>query len=136
MTTRRGEGPVPQRDKVLVLEDSPMMQSLYRMVLEGQARELIFAADGVEGLDRAAQEPGVELFIVDVNLPRMDGIEFIRRLRTELGLEAPVVVVSTECGDASKAAAYDAGADRYLCKPWTPDDLARVLAELPPKEAA
>lgn len=125
-----------KRNKVLVVEDSPMMRSLYRMVLEPEARALLFAEDGVEGLDRAAQESDVDLFIVDVNLPRLDGIEFIRRLRTELGVEAPVVVVSTECAEADKSAAYDAGADAYLCKPWTPEDLAAVLRELRPGEKA
>lgn len=125
---------MPHRDKILVVEDSPMMQSLYRMVLADQARELIFAADGVEALDRAAQESDVELYIVDVNLPRLDGIEFIRRLRTELGASAPVVVVSTECGAADKEAAYEAGADEYLCKPWKPEELSAVLERLPPKE--
>lgn len=113
-----------------------MMRSLYRMVLMDEARDLIFAEDGVAGLDRAAQEPDVDLFIVDVNLPRLDGIEFIRRLRSELRVVAPVVVVSTECAEANKAAAYEAGADAYLCKPWKPDDLIRVLGSLPPKEAA
>lgn len=125
---------MPPRDKVLIVEDSPTMRSLYRMVLGDEARELVFAEDGVEGLDRAAQEPGLELFIVDVNLPRLDGIEFIRRLRGELGVDAPVVVVSTECGDANKEAAYHAGADAYLCKPWVPAELAEVLKGLPPRE--
>jgi DNA-binding response OmpR family regulator len=117
-------------DKILILEDSPMMQSLYRMVLSGGA-QLIFAGDGVEGMDLAAGEPGVTLYIVDVNLPRMDGLEFIRRLRSELGIaERPVVVVSTECEEADKAAAYEAGADAYLCKPWQPEELEAVLAGL------
>lgn len=125
---------MPRRGKVLIVEDSPMMRSLYRMVLEDEAGELLFAEDGVEGLDRAAQEPGLELFIVDVNLPRLDGIEFIRRLRSELGVAAPVLVVSTECAEANKAAAYGAGADAYLCKPWTPEELEMALKRLPPKE--
>lgn len=125
---------MPSRDKVLVVEDSPMMRSLYRMVLEDQVGELLFAEDGVEGLDRAAQEPALELFIVDVNLPRLDGIEFIRRLRGELGVSAPVVVVSTECDEGSKKAAYQAGADAYLCKPWTPAELAAVMDDLPAEE--
>lgn len=110
------------------------MRSLYRMVLEDQVGELLFAEDGVEGLDRAAQEPALELFIVDVNLPRLDGIEFIRRLRGELGVSAPVVVVSTECDEGSKKAAYQAGADAYLCKPWTPAELAAVMDDLPAEE--
>jgi two-component system, chemotaxis family, chemotaxis protein CheY len=120
-----------QPRKVLVLEDSTMMCSIYRMVLAAEGRELIFARDGVEGLDRAAAEGDVDLYIVDVNLPRLDGISFIRRLRSELGAEAPVVVVSTECGEQDHAAAREAGADAYLCKPWTPEELKKVIDAMP-----
>ena len=117
--------------KVLVLEDSPMMCSLYRMVLGRTGADLHFAADGVEGLDRAAQEVGVELYIVDVNMPRMDGMEFIRRLRDDLGIvEPPVLVVSTECSDVDRETAFGAGADAYLCKPWTPEDLLDAIGTL------
>lgn len=117
--------------KVLILEDSPMMCSLYRMVLEPSGADLHFAGDGVEGLDRAAQEPDVELYIVDVNLPRMDGIEFIRKLRKELGLgDPPVLVISTECSDQDRELAAEAGADGYLCKPWEPEDLAEAIREI------
>jgi two-component system, chemotaxis family, chemotaxis protein CheY len=122
---------VSQPRKILVLEDSTMMCSIYRMVLAAEGRELIFAGDGVEGLDRAAAEGDVDLYIVDVNLPRLDGISFIRRLRSELGVEAPVVVVSTECAEEDQAVARDAGADAYLCKPWTPDELKAVIAAMP-----
>jgi two-component system, chemotaxis family, chemotaxis protein CheY len=108
-----------------------MMCSLYRMVLSAEGRELIFARDGVEGLDRAAAEGDVDLYIVDVNLPRLDGISFIRRLRSELGVEAPVVVVSTECAPQDQAVAREAGANAYLCKPWQPDELTSLLASLP-----
>ncbi len=117
--------------KILVLEDSAMMRSLYRMVLGQGDVELVFAEDGVDGLDRASSEPDTELFIVDVNLPRLDGISFIRRLRTELGVAAPVVVVSTECEEVDRQAALDAGADAYLCKPWQPHQLLDVIATLP-----
>ncbi|MFP4623627.1 MAG: response regulator [Gemmatimonadota bacterium] len=116
--------------KVLVIEDSPMMRSLYRMVLEEVADALLFAEDGVEGLDVASREPDVDLYIVDVNLPRLDGIEFIRRLRTELDADSPVVVVSTECDEPDRAAAYEAGADAYLCKPWQPRELLEILGDL------
>lgn len=116
-----------QPRKILVLEDSTMMCSMYRMVLSGGGRDLIFARDGIEGLDRAAAEPDVDLYIVDVNLPRLDGISFIRRLRSELGVAAPVIVVSTECGDQDRAAAREAGANGYLCKPWEPDELTELI---------
>jgi CheY-like chemotaxis protein len=116
--------------KVLVLEDSPMMCSLYRNVLAGPEHELVFAGDGVEGLDLAASESDVGLYIVDVNLPRLDGLSFIRRLRSELGVDGPVVVVSTECEDHDREAAFQAGATAYLCKPWEPADLLDVIASL------
>jgi two-component system, chemotaxis family, chemotaxis protein CheY len=122
---------VTQPGKILVLEDSSMMRTLYRTVLARSGAELLFAEDGVEGLDRATAEPGIGLFIVDVNLPRLDGISFIRRLRSEIGAEAPVVVVSTECGEADKAAAFEAGADAYLCKPWAPNELLDLIGGLP-----
>lgn len=117
--------------KVLILEDSPMMCSLYRMVLGPTGAELHFADDGVDGLDLAAKEPDVDLYLVDVNLPRMDGIEFIRKLRGELGRQTqPVLVISTECTDRDRALAVDAGADAYLCKPWQPEDLRSAIETL------
>lgn len=121
-------------NKILVIEDSPMMRSLYRMVLADEAQALLFGEDGVSGLDRAAQEPDIDLYIVDVNLPRLDGLAFIRRLRSELAAAAPVVVVSTECGENDQEAAREAGADAYLCKPWTPEQLGEVLTELAERE--
>lgn len=127
---------MPDLRKVLVIEDSPMMQSLYRMVLERKADTLLFAEDGVEGLDQAAREPDIDVYIVDVNLPRLDGIEFIRRLGSQLDLSAAVVVVvSTECGEPDRAAALEAGADAYLCKPWRPEELLDLLARLSAPES-
>jgi two-component system, chemotaxis family, chemotaxis protein CheY len=117
--------------KILILEDSPMMRSLYRMVLAKGGVQVLFAQDGLEGLDRATTESDIDLYIVDVNLPRLDGISFIRRLRTELQAEAPVVVVSTECEEADRSAAFAAGANAYLCKPWTPEELHGVIGGLP-----
>jgi two-component system, chemotaxis family, chemotaxis protein CheY len=117
--------------KILVLEDSAMMRSLYRMVLGPLGAEVVFAEDGVEGLDRASQEPDTDLYIVDVNMPRLDGVSFVRRLRSELRADGPVVVISTECEEVNRAAALEAGADAYLCKPWSPDQLLDLIAGLP-----
>lgn len=122
--------------KVLVVEDSPTMCQLYRVVLGGDAEtELLFARDGVEGLDRVAQEPDLDLVIVDINMPRLDGLEFLRRARADLGLTAPAIVISTEGEDVDREAAAAAGADAYLRKPWSPDQLRRAIADLRPAAA-
>lgn len=120
-----------RRRRVLVVEDSPMMVRMYRMVLGGPY-ELVFAADGAEGLDAAAREPALDGMVVDINMPAMDGLEFIRRLRGELGMtEVPVLVCSTEATDADRAAARQAGATGFIPKPWTPPELlAAVQAQL------
>jgi two-component system, chemotaxis family, chemotaxis protein CheY len=120
----------PTAEKILIVEDSPTMRQLYRIVL-GPGRDLLFAESGVEGLDKAAQEPDIELFIVDINMPEMDGLEFLRRVRHELQIQdTPAIVISTEGAESDREAARRAGADRYLQKPWTPDELVQVVSEL------
>lgn len=118
--------------RIMIIEDSPTMTQLYRIVLgQEEGRELIFAADGLEGLDLAAQEPDVDLFIVDINMPYVDGLEFLRRLRSELGVtETPAVVVSTEGEEADREAALAAGANAFLRKPWKPAQLLDLVRSL------
>jgi two-component system, chemotaxis family, chemotaxis protein CheY len=117
-------------EKILIVEDSPTMRQLYRIVL-GPGRVLIFAESGVEGLDRAAEDRDIELFIVDINMPEMDGLEFLRRARRDLQIrDTPAIVISTEGSDADREAARDAGANGYLQKPWTPDQLIRAVTEV------
>ena len=118
-----------RRPRLLVVEDSPMMVRMYRMVL-GPRYELAFAADGAEGLDAAARDPALDGMVVDINMPGMDGLEFIRRLRGELGMTGvPVLVCSTEAAEADREAARRAGADAFLPKPWQPAELLAAVAE-------
>ncbi|HEV2131460.1 MAG TPA: response regulator [Longimicrobiaceae bacterium] len=118
--------------RIMIIEDSPTMTQLYRIVLgQEEGRELVFAANGLEGLDLAAQEPDVDLFIVDINMPYVDGLEFLRRLRGELGVtETPAVVVSTEGEEADREAALAAGANAFLRKPWKPAQLLDLVRSL------
>ena len=118
--------------KILIVEDSPTMCQLYRIVLGSlEGTELLFAPNGLEGMDRAAQHPDTELFIVDINMPHMDGIEFIRRLRNELGVvDAPAIVISTEADEIDRTTATEAGANAFLPKPWTPDQLLAAVSQV------
>lgn len=117
--------------KVLIVEDSPTMCSMYRIVLgDLDSSDLRFASDGIEGLDRIAQEPDFDLMIVDINMPRMDGLEFLRRARQELDTAIPAVVISTEREEVDRTAAFDAGASAFLPKPWTPGQLLAAIGEV------
>lgn len=120
------------QQKILIVEDSPTMRQLYRMALSGrQGTDLIFAVNGVDGLDRLAQEPELALMIVDINMPQMDGLEFLRRARRELGAsQIPAIVISTEGAESDRNAARDAGASGYLRKPWTSAQLLASIDEL------
>lgn len=124
--------PKIERRKILIVEDSPTMVKLYRMILgRDPGADLIMAANGREGLDRAAQEEDLSLVVVDINMPRMDGLEFLRRLRN--GLETgrtPALVVSTEASAECRDLAREAGADAFLSKPIEPAELTRTVREL------
>lgn len=116
-----------RRRRLLVVEDSPMMVRMYRMVLGGRY-DLAFAPDGAQGLDAAAREPALDGLVVDINMPAMDGLEFIRRLRGELGMtDVPVLVCSTEATEADRESARASGANGFLPKPWTPPELLAAL---------
>lgn len=118
-----------ERKKIMVVEDSPMMCRLYRLVLAAE-HELHFAGNGAEALDLAAREPDVDLLIVDINMPQMDGLEFVQRVRGELGIERPVLVSSTESAEEDREAARAAGATAFLPKPWTPQELREAVGSL------
>jgi len=120
----------PSLRKILVVEDSALMRQLYRAVLTGEGAELVYAENGAEALDRAAETPDFDLFIVDINMPKMDGLEFLRRLRPDLELTAPALVISTEAEDQDHRAAIEAGASGYLRKPWTPPQLLEAVRGL------
>ena len=120
--------PLPR--KIRVVEDSALRRQLYRAVLTGEGAELVYAENGAEALDRAAETPDFDLFIVDINMPKMDGLEFLRRLRADLELTAPALVISTEAEDQDHRAAIEAGASGYLRKPWTPPQLLEAVRGL------
>jgi two-component system KDP operon response regulator KdpE len=116
------------RTRVIVVEDEPQIR---RFVCDALRREGLLpfqAATARQGLDDAAREK-VDLVILDLGLPDMSGIDFIRDLRTWSRL--PVLILSARTGEDDKIAALDAGADDYLTKPFGVGELlARIRALL------
>lgn len=112
--------------RVLVVDDSPVMRSFIRRVLglSGVEIESLFeAGDGQEALELLDRE-WVDLIFTDINMPRMNGEEFVRRL-ADSGLTAtlPVVVISTDGTNIRKEHLWGLGARAYLQKPFSPEQL-------------
>jgi two-component system chemotaxis sensor kinase CheA len=114
---RGGEVAITGAATVLVVEDSPIMRDVIAEALRAHGAAVIEAADGVAALAALAAHPEVGLVITDLEMPRMDGFELIRRIRTEArATRLPCVVISTRGSDADKLAAVEVGADAYLVK--------------------
>jgi two-component system chemotaxis response regulator CheY len=92
--------------------------------------EVFEAGDGREGLDRVRELDGLDLVLLDWNMPRMDGIQFLRMLRTQTAFASlPVMMVSSNNEAENIAASLDAGANEYIMKPFT-EDVMRAKLEL------
>ncbi len=116
---------------VLIVDDDQFIRKLIATTLEDVAEfELHEAADGVEALE-VAQRERPSLVFLDVDMPRLNGIEACRRLREdeETG-EATIVMLTAAHGDSVEADAEQAGADLFLTKPFSPLELLRLVDQL------
>ena len=113
---------------ILVADDDPQIARALRAGLEANGYTVFTAADGEEALRLAATNPP-DVILLDLVMPRMDGLEFCRRYRT--WSQTPIIVLSVQGEEQQKIAALDLGADDYLTKPFGMGELlARVRATL------
>jgi CheY-like chemotaxis protein len=116
---------------VLVVDDDPFIRKLVTTTLEDVSHFTLHEArDGVEALAVARCQPPAIVFL-DVDMPRMDGIDVCRRLRADPATsDATIVILTAAHGDRIQAAAEEAGADLFLTKPFSPLDLLRLVDRL------
>ncbi|MGI8946047.1 MAG: response regulator [Thermoleophilaceae bacterium] len=116
---------------VLIVDDDPFVRKLIVTTLGDVAElELMEAADGIEAVEIARRERP-ELVFLDIDVPRLDGIEACRRLREQPGSDGVTIVMLTAAtSDAAERAAEMAGADLFLSKPFSPLALLRLVDEL------
>jgi len=116
--------------RALIVDDDPMIVKLQSMILTKAGYEIDTAANGREGIDRAAQGTP-DVVLLDVMMPGLDGLEVTRQLKADPRTSAiPVVLVSARTGSEDVAAGRAAGASDYLRKPFDPDDLIALLDRL------
>lgn len=116
------------RAKILIVDDEPQIIRVLRTALSTQGYIVRIAANGVEGADLALEwKP--DLVITDVSMPEMNGVELCRELRANS--DVPIIVLSVRDKEHMKVEALDAGADDYVTKPFSIQELqARVRAQL------
>lgn len=115
---------------VLVVDDDPFIRKLIATTLEDVAGfELRQAGDGEQAV-ALATEVAPTLVFLDVNMPRMDGVEACRRLRALPGAASATIVMLTAAGPDAERDARAAGADLFLTKPFSPLDLLRLVDDL------
>ena len=113
---------------VLIVDDDPFIRRLIATTLEDVASfELVQASDGLEALEMARRDPPAIVFL-DIDMPRMGGIETCRSLRgDEATSTATIVMLTAASGDDTERAAEEAGADLFLTKPFSPLELLRLV---------
>jgi two-component system chemotaxis response regulator CheY len=121
--------------RVLLIDDSKTMRGIERSVLaQFNPTEIAEAADGQDGLSKAiALQP--DLILVDSNMPKMDGLSFVRAFR-QTDKHTPVIMVASESEKSRVVDAIKAGVNNYLVKPFTPDLLNQRITETLARRAA
>ena len=123
--------PVANGKTILVIDDASLVRLFYRTVLEEAGFRVEEALNGLEAFEKL-MTVSADLLIVDVNMPRMDGMTFLTQLRQKAGpvAEIPALIMSTESSAAAFAAARIAGANFYLAKPAERETLLEITAML------
>ncbi len=112
---------------ILTVDDSSTMRQMITFTLKGANFEVLEAGDGVEALE-VAKGKKLSLIITDVNMPRMDGITLVQRLRALPEFKfTPILVLTTESDASMKQKGKEAGATGWIVKPFSPEKLLDVV---------
>ena len=115
---------------IMTADDSASIRQMVTFTLKGAGYEVIEAADGQEGLDKAKSKT-VDLVLTDQNMPKMDGLTLIKSLRALPAYKSvPILMLTTESGEAMKTEGKAAGATGWIVKPFDPAKLLEVVKKV------
>ncbi len=116
--------------KILAVDDSKTMRDMIAFTLRGAGYEVVEADDGEDALSKLGGS-GVNLVITDINMPRLDGIGLIKKLRSDPSYRStPILVLTTESESSKKDEGREAGATGWIVKPFDPDQLLKVVQKV------
>ncbi len=118
---------------ILIVDDSPVMRKVIRRTinLSGiEVGDVIEAGNGREGLEEVEQQ-WIDLILTDINMPEMNGIDFIEALKTDEVMKSiPIIVISTEGRDTVVQEALSLGAADYITKPFQPEEIGQDILKI------
>jgi two-component system chemotaxis response regulator CheY len=122
--------------KILIVDDSSLIHQMYRLILNRYQCEIQDAMNGQEALDLLATHDDTQLVILDINMPVMNGVQFLEKA-SPLGLtrKIPVIIISTEGKEEDTIRGLKLGAKGYLKKPFNPADLHNLIEKIVPTAA-
>jgi two-component system chemotaxis response regulator CheY len=116
---------------ILIVDDSSSLRTVVKLALVRAGYEVHEAGDGVEGLSKLDTVSKVNLIVSDVNMPNMDGITFVSRVKQHPRHKfTPVIMLTTEGQDAKKEQGRAAGAKAWIVKPFNPPQLLDAVSKL------
>ncbi|MBU3917235.1 response regulator [bacterium] len=115
---------------ILTVDDSASVRQMVTFTLKNEGYNIIEAVDGVDALKKIEERPA-DMVITDLNMPNMDGIELIQKLRANPKFKfIPIIFLTTESQSEKKQAGKDAGATGWIVKPFKPEQLVNVIKKV------
>ncbi len=123
--------------KMLVVDDSALIHQMYRLVMTRYKCEIVDAMNGQEALDVLGLQNDIQLILLDINMPVMNGLQFLEKA-SALGIvkRIPIIVISTEGKEEDTIRCLKLGAKGYLKKPFNPSDLHELIDRIMPGAVA
>lgn len=119
--------------KILVVDDSSLIHQMYRLVMSRYKCDIVDAMNGQEALDLLSVQNDIQLILLDINMPVMNGVQFMEKAaRSGLPSRIPVIIISTEGKEEDTIRGLKLGAKGYLKKPFNPADLYTLVEKILP----
>lgn len=119
-------------NKILIVDDSQLIHSMYRLVLNRyKSCKIVDAMNGLEALDVLSKENDFNLILLDINMPVMNGLQFMEKIKNEnIYKQIPIIVISTEGKEEDTLRALQLGAAGYVVKPFKPHMLYELIEKI------
>lgn len=116
--------------KILVVDDDKTTRKMISLILKSKGYEVVTAENGIEALQKLGLER-INLILTDMNMPYMDGIEFIKQVRATSDIsDIPIVMITTEADEDEKRRAFESGVDDYLVKPTNAEQISESIKKI------